>query len=65
MKKNTRNTDRQKILESLAISGISEEGRVGTVSLNIEKLKRWRREIEKGEPRNGLISKEVEGNPVF
>ena len=45
MKKNTRTTDRQKILEQLATENVSAEGTVGSVTLNLEKVRRWKKEI--------------------
>ena len=31
-------------MKTLEESGISEEGNIGAVSLNLEKIKRWKRE---------------------
>ncbi|KAH8586425.1 hypothetical protein B0O99DRAFT_644512 [Bisporella sp. PMI_857] len=46
MKKNTRIADRQRILDRLNTEkDISEEGLVGTVSLNIDKVRRWRKQL--------------------
>ena len=39
-------SDRKKLLETLETTNISEEGTIGPISLNREKLKRWRKEID-------------------
>jgi len=66
MKKNTRTTERQKILEAVAISEISEEGRAGTVSLSMEKVKRWRREFENGaKPGHRSTPQEANGKSIY
>ncbi|KAH8597216.1 Clr5 domain-containing protein [Bisporella sp. PMI_857] len=44
LKKNTTTAERKRILEALSTQAISEQGRVGTVSLNPEKVLRWRTE---------------------
>jgi len=46
MKKNIRKEDRHKLLQTIDNTGISEEGFLGGVSLNKEKIKRWRTEID-------------------
>ena len=48
MKKNTRLGDRQRILKTLDSGGTSEEGHIDTVSLNLEKVKKWRKEAKNG-----------------
>jgi len=46
IKKNTRKDDRERLLKALETSGISEEGSIGAVSLNVEKVNRWRKELK-------------------
>lgn len=48
-KKNTRRGDRKKLLETLEMGSVSAEGTIGTVSLNFEKVSRWRRQLEQAE----------------
>jgi len=45
MKKNARSGERERLLKMLEDSDISEDGKVGTISLSNAKVKRWRREI--------------------
>jgi len=44
-KKNTRKDERERLLKALEGGKISEEGTIGAVSLNVEKVNRWRKEI--------------------
>jgi len=45
MMKNTKLGDRYKLLENIEAGRVSAEGVSGTVSLNIEKIERWRKQI--------------------
>jgi len=55
IKKNTRKGEREKLLKTLEESEISVEGKIGTVSLNIEKIKRWRKEIKSTTGQEGIL----------
>jgi len=66
LKKNTRARDRQELLEKVNAGNLSEEGSVGTVSLNIEKVRRWRRELEERTvPADRISSQEIDGKLIL
>ena len=59
IKKNTRKDDRKRLLRELENGGISEEGNIGAVSLNVEKVNRWRKEMNERNERDSYEGEDL------